>query len=110
MPSRETDYAARCLPHRILPWTWLSNGAGILPRISGRRRFFDRVSFSPRQKAGRGSHGQGKKFAYVMTTGVEVLGPRLAEAGVDVLYFIDQPIPSRKGFPWLAPGSSSGAA
>jgi uroporphyrinogen-III decarboxylase len=30
-----------------------------------------------------------KKFAYVMTTGVEQLGTRLLEAGVDVLYFVD---------------------
>lgn len=35
------------------------------------------------------AHRHGKKFGYVMTTGVEILGPRLAEAGVDVLYFID---------------------
>jgi uroporphyrinogen-III decarboxylase len=34
-------------------------------------------------------HRHGKKFAYVMTTGVETLGPRLADAGVDLLYFID---------------------
>ena len=35
------------------------------------------------------AHNNGKKFAYTMSTGVEVLGPRLADAGVDVLYFID---------------------
>lgn len=35
------------------------------------------------------SHRYGKKFGYVMTTGVETLGPRLADAGVDVLYFVD---------------------
>jgi uroporphyrinogen-III decarboxylase len=35
------------------------------------------------------AHRHGKKFGYVMTTGVEVLGPRLADAGVDVLYFVD---------------------
>jgi hypothetical protein len=35
------------------------------------------------------AHQHGKKFGYVMTTGIEVLGPRLADAGVDVLYFID---------------------
>ena len=35
------------------------------------------------------AHRHGKKFAYVMTTGVELLGPRLADAGVDLLYFID---------------------
>lgn len=35
------------------------------------------------------AHRNGKKFAYVMTTGIESLGPRLADAGVDLLYFID---------------------
>ena len=35
------------------------------------------------------THRHGKKFGYVMTTGVERLGPRLADAGVDVLYFVD---------------------
>ena len=35
------------------------------------------------------AHNHGKKFAYTMSTGVEILGPRLADAGVDVLYFID---------------------
>lgn len=37
----------------------------------------------------RAVHRRGKKVAYVMTTGVEQLGPRLADAGVDVLYFVD---------------------
>lgn len=31
----------------------------------------------------------GKKFGYVMTTGVGILGKRLIDAGVDVLYFMD---------------------
>ena len=35
------------------------------------------------------AHKYGKKFAYVMTTGVAKLGPRLADAGVDLLYFVD---------------------
>ncbi len=35
------------------------------------------------------AHRHGVKFGYVMTTGVEKLGPLLAEAGVDVLYFVD---------------------
>jgi hypothetical protein len=35
------------------------------------------------------SHQHGKNFCYTVTTGVELLGPRLADAGVDVLYFID---------------------
>jgi hypothetical protein len=34
-------------------------------------------------------HRHGRRLAYVMTTGVEKLGPRLADAGVDVLYFVD---------------------
>jgi hypothetical protein len=35
------------------------------------------------------AHRHGKKFGYVMTTGVAALGERLIEAGVDVLYFVD---------------------
>ncbi len=35
------------------------------------------------------AHRHGVKFCYVMTTGVETLGPALAEAGVDVMYFVD---------------------
>jgi sugar phosphate isomerase/epimerase len=35
------------------------------------------------------AHRHGKKFAYVMTTGVAALGQRLIESGVDVLYFVD---------------------
>ena len=35
------------------------------------------------------AHKHGKKFGYVMTTGITTLGPRLADAGVDVLYFVD---------------------
>ncbi len=45
----------------------------------------------------KAAHRHGKKFGYVMTTGVEVLGPRLAEAGVDVLYFVDPLDPVQKG-------------
>ncbi len=43
------------------------------------------------------AHRYGKKFAYVMTTGVEVLGPLLADCGVDVLYFVDPLDPIQKG-------------
>jgi uroporphyrinogen-III decarboxylase len=35
------------------------------------------------------THRHGKKFAYTVTTGVERLGPRIADAGVDLLYFVD---------------------
>ena len=34
-------------------------------------------------------HRHDRRLAYVMTTGVQTLGPRLAAAGVDVLYFVD---------------------
>ena len=43
------------------------------------------------------AHMHGKKFGYVMTTGVETLGPRLADAGVDVLYFVDPIDPILQG-------------
>jgi hypothetical protein len=35
------------------------------------------------------AHKHGKKFGYVMTTGVEILGPRLADADVDLVFFVD---------------------
>lgn len=34
-------------------------------------------------------HRHGKKFGYVVTTGLARLGPRLADAGVDLLYYVD---------------------
>jgi uroporphyrinogen-III decarboxylase len=34
-------------------------------------------------------HRHGKRFAYTITTGLKLIGPRLADAGVDLLYFID---------------------
>ncbi|MHB9025133.1 MAG: uroporphyrinogen decarboxylase family protein [Armatimonadota bacterium] len=50
---------------------------------------FDRYVFPHLCELTALAHRHGKKFAYVMTTGVETLGPRLADAGVDVLYFVD---------------------
>jgi len=35
------------------------------------------------------AHKHGKKFSYTVTTGVETLGPRIADAGVDLLSFVD---------------------
>jgi hypothetical protein len=35
------------------------------------------------------AHDHGKSYGYVMTTGINALGKRLVDAGVDVLYFID---------------------
>ncbi len=50
---------------------------------------FDRF-VCPSVKALAGAaHRHGKKFCYVMTTGLEILGTRLADAGVDVVYFVD---------------------
>jgi hypothetical protein len=50
---------------------------------------FDRFVYPHLEALASLTHRHGKKFAYVMTTGVERLGPRLADAGVDVLYFVD---------------------
>ena len=50
---------------------------------------FDQYVFPQVQRLTEIAHRSGKLFAYTMTTGVELLGPRLADAGVDVLYFID---------------------
>ncbi len=35
------------------------------------------------------THRHGKKFAYVMTTGAKTLGPKIRDAGVDLLFFVD---------------------
>jgi hypothetical protein len=50
---------------------------------------FDRYVFQPLQALAALVHRAGRRLAYVMTTGVYRLGPRLADAGVDVLYFAD---------------------
>jgi hypothetical protein len=52
-------------------------------------RLFDQFVFPHLEALASLVHDHGKTFAYVMTTGVETLGPRLADAGVDVLYFVD---------------------
>jgi hypothetical protein len=55
---------------------------------------FDQFVFPHLARLAATTHRYGKKLAYVMTTGVERLGPRLADAGVDLLYFVD-PIQDR---------------
>ncbi len=50
---------------------------------------FDQFVFPHLKELCDMAHANGKLFGYVMTTGVEILGPRLADAGVDVLYFLD---------------------
>ena len=52
-------------------------------------RLFDRFVLPYVREMAAVAHRHGVRFAYVMTTGVETLGPRLAEAGVDLLYFVD---------------------
>ncbi len=52
-------------------------------------RLFDQFVFPHVAELADLTHKHGAKFGYVMTTGVEHLGPRLADAGVDVLYFVD---------------------
>jgi hypothetical protein len=62
-------------------------------------RLFDRYVVPHLVELAHLTHGHGKKLAYVMTTGVEKLGPRLAEAGVDLLYFVD-PVQDRLSLDW----------
>jgi hypothetical protein len=50
---------------------------------------FDTFVFPHLRELAALAHTHGKKFGYVMTTGVEILGPRLADAGVDLLFFVD---------------------
>jgi uroporphyrinogen-III decarboxylase len=50
---------------------------------------FDMFIFPHLCKLTELAHRHGKKFAYTMSTGINILGERLADAGVDVLYFID---------------------
>jgi hypothetical protein len=50
---------------------------------------FDRYTLPQVKTLADLAHRHGRRFGYVMTTGVETLGPRLADAGVDVLYFVD---------------------
>jgi hypothetical protein len=59
-------------------------------------RLFDEFVYPHVQELASLAHRHGKKFGYAMTTGVEILGPRLADAGVDVLYFVD---PVQDGLP-----------
>jgi uroporphyrinogen-III decarboxylase len=62
-------------------------------------RLFDRFVFPYLKELAALAHRHGKKLAYVMTTGVEKLGPHLAEAGVDLLYFVD-PVQDRLSLEW----------
>ena len=52
-------------------------------------RLFDEFLYASIEALAQAAHRHGKRFAYVMTTGIETLGPRLADAGVDLLYFVD---------------------
>lgn len=52
-------------------------------------KLFDRFVYPHLVTLAETAHKYGKKFGYVMTTGVERLGTRLADAGVDILYFVD---------------------
>jgi uroporphyrinogen-III decarboxylase len=52
-------------------------------------QLFDRLVFPYVRRLAEVAHRYGKKFAYVITTGLKQIGPRLADAGVDLLYFVD---------------------
>jgi len=85
----ETDYARTELALQtpgvdlIVQRGWYSSTDFWSPRL------FDRYVLPHLTELARLVHAHGKKMGYVMTTGVELLGPRLADAGVDVLYFVD---------------------
>lgn len=85
----ETDYARTELALEtpgvdlVVQRGWYSSTDFWSPRL------FDRYVVPHLTALARLAHGHGKKLGYVMTTGVETLGPRLADAGVDVLYFVD---------------------
>jgi len=57
---------------------------------------FDRYVFPHLKECVSLAHKHGKKYGYVMTTGVDNLGERLIDAGVDLLYFAD---PVQDGLP-----------
>jgi len=52
-------------------------------------RLFDAFVFPHLKELAAVAHRHGKRFGYTMTTGIKTLGRRLADAGVDVLYFVD---------------------
>jgi len=52
-------------------------------------KLLDTFLFPRVAELARLTHKHGRKYGYVVTTGVDLLGPRLADAGVDVLYFVD---------------------
>jgi len=85
----ETDYARTVLAAAapevdlVVERGWYSSTDLWSPALLDRHLF-------PRIAAlSQAAHRYGKKFAYVMTTGVEALGSRLIDSGVDVLYFVD---------------------
>lgn len=85
----ETDYARTELAAQtdgidmVCQRGWYSSTDFWSPRL------FDSYVYPHLAELTAVAHRHGKKFGYVMTTGVERLGPRLADAGVDVLYFVD---------------------
>ena len=85
----ETDYARTELAAKtdgvdlIVERGWYSSTDFWSPSL------FDKYVYPYVAELAALTHKYGKKFVYVMTTGVEVLGPKLADAGVDVLYFVD---------------------
>jgi len=62
-------------------------------------RLFDKYVFPYLAELAALTHRHGRKIAYVMTTGVHKLGLRLADAGVDLLYFAD-PVQDRIDLTW----------
>jgi hypothetical protein len=85
----ETDYARTELAVRtegvdmVCQRGWYSSTDFWSPAL------FDRYVYPHLAELTALAHRHGKKFAYTVTTGVEALGPRMADAGVDLLFFVD---------------------
>ena len=52
-------------------------------------RLLDKYLFPHISAMAKVAHQHHKLFGYVMTTGIDILGKRLVDSGVDVLYFLD---------------------
>ena len=67
-------------------------------------RLLDKYLFPHISTLAKMAHEHNKLFGYVMTTGIDKLGKRLVDSGVDVLYFLDphkDNITLEKALEWL---------
>jgi hypothetical protein len=85
----ETDAARTALAARhpgidmVVERGWYSSTEFWSPRL------LEQTLFPHISSLAKVAHEHNKLFGYVMTTGIDKLGKQLADAGVDVLYFLD---------------------